>query len=98
MCEECGAELEQRAAGDSQTGGPGGSAAGNKARQAAAKALQAAFERQLAPLIEQLERIKDADPPDPGSLQVSTRRGDRMLKGRGVGAASIISNRGAGGG
>ncbi|KAL6777978.1 hypothetical protein ACKKBG_A16445 [Auxenochlorella protothecoides x Auxenochlorella symbiontica] len=69
LCEECGAELEQRAAGDSQAGGPGGSAAGNKARQAAAKALQAAFERQLAPLIEQLERIKDADPPDPGSLQ-----------------------------
>ncbi|KFM27809.1 hypothetical protein F751_2800 [Auxenochlorella protothecoides] len=75
LCEECGAELEQRAAGDSQAGGPGGSAAGNKARQAAAKALQAAFERQLAPLIEQLERIKDADPPDPGSLQVKIGQG-----------------------
>ncbi|KAK2075703.1 hypothetical protein QBZ16_001812 [Prototheca wickerhamii] len=65
VCPRCGATYSSAAASWAWARATTGAAR----RAARARALLQRLETQLAPLTEQLERLKEADPPDPGSLQ-----------------------------
>eukprot|EP00887_Chlorella_sp_A99_P001196 scaffold14.g1196.t1 len=69
-CEECKiGELKERVEGVPGGAPPGERQLSWREAQAAFKTLRSQFEAQLAPLWEQLERLKDVDPPDYGSLR-----------------------------
>lgn len=68
-CEECSSELTEHVQQQASKGMEAATAATRKERQRYYKSLQARFEQQIKPIVEQLEKLKESKPPDHGSLQ-----------------------------